>query len=75
LAVFRGGGAKQFFHGGLSPQALLIPVVVVDLLSQIVAPKLKVSVAVAGKRVAHRPRCRPGHHPSRDHKTRVVIDP
>src|SRR6267142_650513 len=30
LAVFRAGGSKQFFHGGLSPQELLIAVIVVD---------------------------------------------
>lgn len=27
LAVFRGGGSKAFFHGGLSPQEFVIPVV------------------------------------------------
>ena len=30
LAVFRAGGSKQFFHGGLSPQELVVPVIVVD---------------------------------------------
>jgi hypothetical protein len=51
LAVFRGSGSKQFFHGGLSPQELLVPVVVVDLATPTAAPKLKVAVAVAGERI------------------------
>jgi hypothetical protein len=31
LAVFRAGGATQFFHGGLSPQELIVPVIIIDL--------------------------------------------
>lgn len=30
LAIFPAGGARRFFHGGLSPQELLIPVIVVQ---------------------------------------------
>ncbi|HXF72493.1 MAG TPA: PglZ domain-containing protein [Actinomycetota bacterium] len=30
LAIFAAGGARRFFHGGLSPQELLIPVIVVQ---------------------------------------------
>lgn len=37
LALFKAGGSKQFFHGGLSPQELIVPVIVADLA---VAPEL-----------------------------------
>jgi hypothetical protein len=51
LAVFRAGGSKQFFHGGLSPQELLVPVIVVDT-EPVPAPKeLQVDIAVAGGRI------------------------
>lgn len=51
LAVFRAGGSKQFFHGGLSPQELLIPVVVVDTEPAPAPTELRVDVAVAGGRI------------------------
>jgi hypothetical protein len=51
LAIFRGGGARQFFHGGLSPQELVVPVIVVDFEEQTPAPALKVGIAVAGERI------------------------
>jgi hypothetical protein len=53
LAVFRAGGARQFFHGGLSPQELIVPLLVVDL----DAPPTpgpgqdQLSVQVAGDRI------------------------
>lgn len=51
LAVFRAGGAKQFFHGGLSPQELVVPVIVAEL-GDVPAPQpLRVAVAVAGGRI------------------------
>jgi len=51
LAVFRAGGSKQFFHGGLSPQELVIPVVVVDTEPAPAPTELRVDVAVAGGRI------------------------
>jgi hypothetical protein len=51
LAIFRGGGARQFFHGGLSPQELLVPVVVVDFEEQAPTPALTVGISVAGQRI------------------------
>lgn len=51
LAVFRAGGSKQFFHGGLSPQELLIPVIVVDTEPAPAPKELQVDVAVAGGRI------------------------
>jgi hypothetical protein len=51
LAVFRAGGGRQFFHGGLSPQELVVPVIVLSLAK---APKprgLDVSIQVAGGRI------------------------
>ena len=51
LAVFRAGGSKQFFHGGLSAQELVIPVLVIDT-QAVPAPKeLTVEVNVAGGRI------------------------
>jgi hypothetical protein len=51
LAVFRSGGSKQFFHGGLSPQELLIPVIVVDTAPAPAPKELRVGVTVAGGRI------------------------
>ena len=51
LAVFRAGGGRQFFHGGLSPQELIVPVIVVDLTRAPEPQKLQVGITVAGKRV------------------------
>jgi hypothetical protein len=51
LAVFRAGGGRQFFHGGLSPQELVVPVVVVDLAPAAEPQKLRVDVSVAGGRI------------------------
>ena len=48
LAVFRSGGSKQFFHGGLSPQELLIPVIVVDTQPAPAPVELQVDVTIAG---------------------------
>ena len=46
--MFQAGGGKQFFHGGLSPQELLIPVIVVDLEPAREPQKLDVDVTIAG---------------------------
>jgi hypothetical protein len=51
LAVFRAGGSKQFFHGGLSPQELLIPVIVVETEPAWEPKELQVEVLVAGERI------------------------
>jgi hypothetical protein len=51
LAVFRAGGARQFFHGGLSPQELVIPVLVVDLDAPPTQEQVRVSIQVAGGRI------------------------
>jgi hypothetical protein len=51
LAVFRAGGSKQFFHGGLSPQELLVPVIVIDTEPAPAPKELQVDVAVAGGRI------------------------
>jgi hypothetical protein len=51
LAVFKAGGGRQFFHGGLSPQELLIPVIVVDLEAAQETQKLDLEVAVAGGKI------------------------
>ena len=52
LAVFRSAGSgKQFFHGGLSPQELVVPVIVVELERAAEPQKLDLEVSVAGDRV------------------------
>jgi hypothetical protein len=51
LAVFRAGGGRQFFHGGLSPQELVVPVIVVHLAAAPQPRKLVVDVHVAGRRI------------------------
>lgn len=51
LAVFKASGGKQFFHGGLSPQELVVPVIEVDLEPAAEPQKLDLSVAVAGGRI------------------------
>ena len=51
LAVFPSSGSRQFFHGGLSPQELVIPVIEVALQQTTLASSghPKVTVAVAGR--------------------------
>lgn len=51
LAVFRAGGAKQFFHGGLSPQELVAPVLVVDTEPAPAPTQFQVDVSIAGGRI------------------------
>jgi hypothetical protein len=51
LAVFRAGGSKQFFHGGLSPQELVVPVIVVDTEPAPAPKELHIDVSVAGGRI------------------------
>lgn len=51
LALFKAGGSKQFFHGGLSPQELVIPVIVADLAQTATGGAVKVGVDVVGGRI------------------------
>lgn len=51
LAVFRAGGARQFFHGGLSPQELVIPVIVIDLPEPPAPASETVRLDLAGDRI------------------------
>jgi hypothetical protein len=51
VAVFKAGGGKQFFHGGLSPQELIVPVIIVDLEPVQEPQKLDISVTIAGGRI------------------------
>lgn len=52
LALFKAGGSKQFFHGGLSPQELVIPVIVADLAQTVATGAVKVGVDVVGGKIA-----------------------
>lgn len=49
LAVFRAGGDRQFFHGGLSPQELLVPVITVDLDQPPAQSQGRVTLSIAGR--------------------------
>lgn len=51
LAVFRAGGARQFFHGGLSPQELVVPVIVIDLEEPPAPRSDTVRLGLAGDRI------------------------
>ena len=51
LAVFRAGGGRQFFHGGLSPQELVVPVIVLSLAKAPKPQKLEIRLQVAGERI------------------------
>ena len=52
LGVFSSGGGLQFFHGGLSPQELVIPVITVTSQQAAPEPKYTVTIAVAGDRIS-----------------------
>ena len=51
LAVFKAGGGRQFFHGGLSPQELVVPVIVAELGHEPERGALRVTITVAGRRI------------------------
>lgn len=51
LAVFAGPGARQFFHGGLSPQEMLVPVIVAETQKTAVPKEWRMEIAVAGNRL------------------------
>lgn len=51
VAVFPLPGTRQFFHGGLSPQELVVPVISMDLTppaAAVVAPAVAISIAGKG---------------------------
>ncbi len=50
LAIFAAGGARRFFHGGLSPQELLVPVILVTTQAAAAVPST-VRIEVAGGRI------------------------
>jgi len=52
LALFSAGGARRFFHGGLSPQELVIPVIEVRAQPPEAAGKPKIKVQIAGSKIA-----------------------
>jgi hypothetical protein len=52
LALFKAGGSKQFFHGGLSPQELVIPVVVAELAVPSDMGLIKFDVDVVGHSIS-----------------------
>lgn len=52
LALFKAGGSKQFFHGGLSPQELIVPVIIADLAQSSAKGSVKVGVDVVGGKIA-----------------------
>ena len=51
FGVFRAGGARQFFHGGLSPEELVVPVIVVDADKEQSGEGPRVGLSVAGGRI------------------------
>jgi hypothetical protein len=51
LSVYKAGGSRQFFHGGLSPQELIVPVIVLNPAKTSAPQKLTVGIQVAGGRV------------------------
>lgn len=53
LGVFKAGGGLQFFHGGLSPQELIVPVITVAAEGETPEPSYTVEMTVAGGIVAN----------------------
>ncbi|WP_419930862.1 PglZ domain-containing protein [Candidatus Poriferisodalis sp.] len=51
LGVFATGGGLQFFHGGLSPQELVIPVIVATARDASDDPQYRIDLDVAGQRI------------------------
>ena len=51
LGVFTSGGGLQFFHGGLSPQELIVPVITIVAEEATPAPKYNIHLEVAGERI------------------------
>lgn len=51
LGVFTTGGGLQFFHGGLSPQELIVPVIVATAVDDSPEPQYQIDLSVAGGRL------------------------
>lgn len=51
LGVFVAGGGLQFFHGGLSPQELVVPVITVTADEPTSEPKYAIALSVAGGKI------------------------
>jgi len=51
LGVFTSGGGLQFFHGGLSPQELIVPVIVCTAEDVSPDPQYRIELSVAGERI------------------------
>ena len=51
LGVFVAGGGLQFFHGGLSPQELVVPVITVVSDEPTAEPRYEIDLSVAGGRI------------------------
>lgn len=53
LGVFVAGGGLQFFHGGLSPQELVVPVITAVSDEPTTEPKYEIDLSVAGGQIAN----------------------
>ena len=51
LGVFRAGGGLQFFHGGLSPQELIVPVVTITAHTTPSEPARSITASLSGSRI------------------------
>ncbi len=51
LGVFVSGGGLQFFHGGLSPQELIVPIIVVTAEDDSPDPQYEIGLSVAGGKI------------------------
>ena len=51
LGVFVAGGGLQFFHGGLSPQELVVPAITVVSDEPTAEPKYEIDLSLAGGRI------------------------
>ena len=52
LGVFTVSGGLQFFHGGLSPQEIIVPVIIVTSDEPTTEPKYEIQLSVAGGRIS-----------------------
>jgi hypothetical protein len=51
LGVFSSGGGLQFFHGGLSPQELVIPVIIAIPRDDTPEPKYRIDLVITGDKI------------------------
>jgi len=52
LGVFASGGGLQFFHGGMSPQELIVPVMIVTAKDDTSDPQYQIELSVAGGKIS-----------------------